>query len=42
MVEFLNAALAQSVERRSRKAKVMSSTLMGGSINVYKLHKFFK
>ena len=26
-----NAALAQSVEHRSRKAKVMSSILMGGS-----------
>jgi hypothetical protein len=26
------AALAQSVERRSRKAKVMSSILMGGSL----------
>jgi hypothetical protein len=28
-----HAALAQSVERRSRKAKAMSSILMGGSNN---------
>jgi hypothetical protein len=32
LVKLSLAALAQSAERRSRKAKVMSSILMGGSI----------